>query len=382
MQINTTITELSAGVIERAEENIGKCVHCGFCLATCPTYRVLGEEANSPRGRIYSVKQLLEGGEITPNTLDKCLSCRSCETTCPSGVEYHHILTAGKQLIASKRSSVAKLFRRGLVSFLTQPLLFNSGAWLVGKRAHIKRISSPMSAKSANTKQILLHGGCVQQPLLPDINTASYNVLTKLGYVVTQTSQRECCGAIAEHLDNHTTALKQIEANITQWHQALAQGAEMIISNASGCGLMIKDYPSVLTNSHPLYVQAVVVAKHTKDITEFLLDKDLSSLSTQPIRIKYHEPCTLQHGQKLAGRTHQLLRSLGYDCTPIADNHLCCGSAGTYSLFEKDMATRLRDNKLAHLDTPEVIVSSNVGCILHLQKGTHIPVKHWIELLA
>jgi glycolate oxidase iron-sulfur subunit len=364
-----------------ATDIIKKCVHCGFCLATCPTYLVLGDEANSPRGRIYNIKNFLEGGKLDIKSLDKCLICRACESTCPSGVEYHKLLEVGKGVAKTKRSFMQKTMRKSLAKFLTTPILFNSGAWLVGKKPKIK--VQNISGK----KQVILHNGCVQKALYQDINNATQKVLNKLGFEVINTKQNECCSAIDMHLDNTQNGIKQIKNNIDNWFDILQNGATNIVSNASGCGLMIKDCPEVLKNDKNYYEKAVFIAEKTQDITEFLMDKDLSIMQIEPskarlTKIKYHEPCTLQHGQKLAGKTHEILNKLGFEVEVINDNHLCCGSAGTYSIFQPKIANTLRDNKLKNLAEADIIVSSNIGCIMHLQKGTKIPVKHWVELLV
>ncbi len=364
----------------RANEIIRKCVHCGFCLATCPTYQLLGDELDSPRGRIYLIKSALEGKSFSAQSiqhLDRCLTCSSCETTCPSGVEYTKLVDIGREFVEVRRSFWQKTYRYWVRKFLTTPLLFNLIAPVF---RHSKAQKNHIQTNQKNPK-ILLLGGCVQPALAPNINHSIKNILTKLGFTAIETSQKQCCGAIDQHLGANKAALVKIKANIDAW---LAFDCKTIISSASGCGAMMKDYGSLFDKNDKYYQKAQEVSKKTKDIAEFLADKDLSVLKTINDKIAYHSPCTMQHGQKLGGLVESILTQLGYTLTPIQDSHLCCGSAGTYSIFQPKLAKQLKINKLKNLQEkhPQLIVTANIGCLMHLQKGSKIPVKHWIELLS
>ncbi len=363
----------------KANNIIRKCVHCGFCLATCPTYQLLGDELDSPRGRIYLIKSALENHHFSKKSiihLDRCLTCRSCETTCPSGVEYAQLADIGREFVEQKRPLWQKVYRYFVRQFLTTPILFNP-IGLIFRQSKIK--GKPIKP-IAKIGKVLLLGGCIQPVLAPNINHSIKNILAKLGYETIETPQKQCCGAIDQHLSAGHDALAKIKRNIDTW---LNIEAEVIISSASGCGLMVKDYASMFESSDPYYQKAQRIVNKTKDIAEFLADQDLSQLNLENVDISYHEPCTLQHGQQLGGLVDSILSSLGYQQTPVVDSHLCCGSAGTYSIFQPKLSQQLRANKLKHLQAskPQIIVTANIGCLMHLQKGTKIPVKHWIELL-
>lgn len=367
---------------QKADDILRSCVHCGFCLATCPTYQLLGNELDSPRGRIYLIKSALENNEFSQNSiqhLDRCLTCRACETTCPSGVEYSQLIEIGRELVEPKRPLWQKIARTSIRKLLTTPVLFN----ILGSVAKHSSIQTPSNNQQGHKGRLLLLTGCVQPTLTPNTNHATKNVLATLGYKVIETSQKECCGAIDQHSSAHDDALIKIKHNIDQWSALLESGIDSIISTASGCGVMVKDYPTLFEPDHAYYQKAVFIANQTKDIAEFLLDQDLSTLSTVKTRISYQAPCSLQHGQKLPNLVEGLLRKLGYELAPVVDAHLCCGSAGTYSIFQPKISKQLRDNKLKNLthSQPDLIVTSNIGCQMHLEKGTEIPIKHWIELL-
>ncbi|MDC9726013.1 MAG: glycolate oxidase subunit GlcF [Gammaproteobacteria bacterium] len=368
---------------QKADDILRSCVHCGFCLATCPTYQLLGNELDSPRGRIYLIKSALENNEFSQNSiqhLDRCLTCRACETTCPSGVEYSQLIEIGRELVEKKRPLWQKMARTSIRKLLTSPVLFN----LLGSVAKHSSIQTSSKVQQGQNKgRLLLLTGCVQPTLTPNTNHATKNVLATLGYEVIETPQKECCGAIDQHNSAHNDALIKIKHNIDQWSNLLESGVDSIISTASGCGVMVKDYPTLFEPDDAYYQKAVSVASQTKDIAEFLLDQDLSTLSPVKEKISYHAPCSLQHGQKLPNLVEGLLEKLGYELMPITDAHLCCGSAGTYSIFQPKISKQLRDNKLEHLtqSQPNLIVTSNIGCQIHLAKGTDLPIKHWIELL-
>ncbi len=363
----------------KANEIIRKCVHCGFCLATCPTYQLLGSELDSPRGRIYLIKSSLEKNEFSQESikhLDRCLTCRSCETTCPSGVEYGKLVDIGREFVEQKRPIWQKAMRYSVRKLLTTPLLFNP----IGRIARHSKKQGGTFKPSINSKKVLLLGGCVQPVLAPNINHSIKNILAKLGFEAIETPQKQCCGAVDQHLSADQDAMIKIKNNIDTW---LEFDVEVIISSASGCGLMVKDYASMFKEEDDYYQKAKAISSKTQDIAEFLADKDLNLLNLEKTNISYHEPCTLQHGQKLAGLVNSTLQKLGYTPAPVKDAHLCCGSAGTYSIFQPDLSKQLKSNKMNNLlaSAPEMIVTANIGCLMHLQKDSEIPIKHWVELL-
>ena len=367
---------------DKASQIIESCVHCGFSLATCPTYQLLGDELDSPRGRIYLIKSALEQNQFSQKSLshmDRCLTCRSCETTCPSGVEYGQLLEIGREMMESKRGRLQSLYRYIVRKTLSTPLLFRPAGYFL---RHSKINSKVIKPKIINSS-VLLMGGCVQPSLAPNINHSIKNILAKLNIEVLESSQGECCGALDQHLAASSDALKKVKRNIDNWISKLDSGVEAIISSASGCGVMIKDYPNLFEESDPYYEKSLLISSKTKDIAEFLVNQDLSSLKLKELNIAYHEPCTMQHGQKLGGLVESILSEFGYNKKQIKDSHICCGSAGTYSVFETKIANQLRSNKIDNLNAskPKMIVTSNIGCLMHLQKGSSIPVKHWVELL-
>jgi glycolate oxidase iron-sulfur subunit len=365
-----------------ASQVIASCVHCGFCLPTCPTYQISGDELDSPRGRIYLIKSALENNEYSSKSLkhlDQCLTCRSCETTCPSGVKYGKLLEVGRNFIEPKRSILQTLYRFAVRKVLSTPLIFKPVGYFF---RHSKIISKPIKPEKVKSTVLLL-GGCVQPTLAPNINHSIKNILAKLDVRVLDGRQSDCCGALDQHLAAPKDALSKVKRNIDKWTLELESNAEAIISSASGCGVMVKDYPSLFEESDPYFEKAKRVSSKTQDIAEYLANQDLSGLQLSELNVSYHEPCTLQHGQKLGGLVESILSQFGYLNTPIKDSHICCGSAGTYSIFETEIANKLMINKLENLNAsqPEMIVTSNIGCLMHLQKGSSIPVKHWVELL-
>ena len=388
MQTQLSKKFLSSQQGKMADSILRSCVHCGFCLATCPTYQLLGNELDSPRGRIYLIKQVLEGEATSQESrlhLDRCLTCRSCESTCPSGVKYAQLLDIGREVIEQQvpRSFFERSFRYGLRYFLTSPTLFNSLVKIMPFVRHSKA-SIPLINKKASKGRVLLLTGCVQPALAPNINRASINICRDLGFEVLETAQKSCCGAIDHHLSAPKSALKQIKKNIDDWSHLIEQGIDAIISNASGCGVMIQDYPHLLKDD-PVYAKkALKIAQITQDIGDFLSQQDLSAYKIKETKnISFQAPCTLQHGLKKYGMIEKILTNLGYQLNPIKDPHLCCGSAGTYSIFQPKISNQLRTRKLSNLEQvdTDLIVSANIGCIIHLQKGTKTPVKHWVELL-
>ena len=367
---------------QKANKVIGACVHCGFCLATCPTYQLLGDELDSPRGRIYLIQSALEDNQASFDTLkhlDRCLTCRSCETTCPSGVEYSQLLDIGRDFLETKRPFWQKSYRLLVRKFLTTPLLFKTVGYFF---RHSSKVGNKLKVENAKRKVLLL-GGCVQPTLAPNINHSIKNILAKLSIAAVESPQSQCCGAIDQHLAAPEEAIRKVKSNIDAWQAQLEDGIEVILSSASGCGLMVKDYPKIFDKKDGYHAKALLIASHTEDIAEFLSKEDLSQLHLSEKNIAYHEPCTMQHGQQLGGLVESLLGQFGYTQIPLKDAHMCCGSAGTYSIFQPKLAKELRLNKITHLtkSNPEMIVTSNIGCLMHLQKGSPVPVKHWVELL-
>ncbi len=404
---------------EVAESVLRACVHCGFCLATCPTYQVLGNELDSPRGRIYLMKQVFEGATPTDRTqlhLDRCLTCRNCETTCPSGVQYGKLLDVGRAVVeqAVGRGVGDTLTRSALRHGLSSPTLFNA-ALKLGQAARgllpgFLKDQVP-AAEVAGTwpaprhaRRMLVLEGCVQPGLKPNINAAAARVLDRIGISLIADARAGCCGALAHHLNDHDDGIKAMRRNIDAWLPHLDAGVEAIVMTASGCGVMVKDYGWQLRNDPAYAEKAARIAAATKDISEVLLAEReallplMSPARSMPgtvslggtahrspltQRVAYHPPCTLQHGQKLSGSVEALLTDLGFELTPIADKHLCCGSAGTYSILQPEIAGELKARKLAslHAGQPEVIATANIGCLTHLQSGSQLPVKHWVELV-
>lgn len=387
-----------------ADSILRKCVHCGFCNATCPTYQLLGDELDGPRGRIYLIKEMLEGQPATAKTqlhLDRCLTCRNCETTCPSGVEYGRLVDIGRAVAArqwdTRRPLRSRLLRMALREGLTRRRLFDSAMklgqtmrQLLPRRLRDK-VPEPTQSGPAPTRthrrKMLLLAGCVQPAMAPNINAAAARVLDALEVELIVAPAAGCCGAIRYHLDDPTHALDQMRRNIDAWIPYLDAGAEAIVMTASGCGVMIKEYGYLLRHDTRYATRAKRISDATRDISQILtpmaqpLLAQLGPLSVR--RIAFHPPCTLQHGQKIEGLAEALLRDAGAEVSLCADSHLCCGSAGTYSILEPELAYRLRDNKLAALGAtdPELIASANIGCVAHLQSGTPLPVRHWIEVI-
>jgi glycolate oxidase iron-sulfur subunit len=400
--MQTTLSEKSRQLprAEEAESILRTCVHCGFCNATCPTYQLLGDELDGPRGRIYLIKQVLEGNEVTRKTqqhLDRCLSCRNCETTCPSGVDYHNLLDIGRAVVdaAVPRSLDQRLLREGLRSVVPNPGLFkalvNSGqmfrALLPNSlQAKLPRRVYPAKPRPTmrHSRRVLILEGCVQPGLSPNTNAAAARVLDRLGISITPVPEAGCCGAVDYHLDAQAAGLDRARHNIDAWWPDIENGVEAIVQTASGCGAFIKDYGHLL-RADPAYAdKAKKVSALAKDLVEVLRAEPLEKLGIHCAhRLAVHCPCTLQHAQKLGGAVEALLIRLGFNLTPVPDSHLCCGSAGTYSLTQPELSRQLRDNKLDALESgyPEVIVTANIGCQAHLDGAGRTPVRHWIELV-
>ncbi|TBU80187.1 glycolate oxidase iron-sulfur subunit [Pseudomonas daroniae] len=385
---------------DEAERILRSCVHCGFCNATCPTYQLLGDELDGPRGRIYLIKQVLEGSEVTAKTqlhLDRCLTCRNCETTCPSGVEYHSLLDIGRALVdaAVPRPLEQRMLRSGLRALVPQEALFKrvtrAGQMLRPLLPAALKAKLPRSAGAAkprpqvrHARRVLMLEGCVQPGLSPNTNAAAARVFDRLGISVTAAREAGCCGAVDYHLDAQAQGLQRARANIDAWWPAIEEGVEAIVQTASGCGAFVKEYAHLLRDDPEYADKARQVSVLARDLVEVLREEPLESLgiSTQ-MRVAFHCPCTLQHAQRLGGAVDEVLQRLGFTLTPVADGHLCCGSAGTYSLTQPVLATQLRDNRLNALESgqPEVIVTANIGCQSHLDGARRTPVRHWIEIV-
>ena len=422
---------------DEAEAILRRCVHCGFCTATCPTYQLLGDELDGPRGRIYLIKQVVEGVKPTAATqlhLDRCLTCRNCETTCPSGVEYGRLIDIGRRLVDQQveRPAAQRAVRGLLQETLTRRWVFDP-AMRVGQavrevlpaalKAKVPARRSPgvwpteVAGEAKAQRRVFLINGCVQPAMMPSIDAATARVLAAIGVNVSYAQESGCCGAIRHHLDDQNGALEDARRNVDAWFPALeAQAVEAIVVNASGCGAVVKEYGHWLADDVAYADRAQRVSAAVRDLGEFLATEvdrlgDLigSSHSGKPTqgpkdapsqRIAFHPPCTLQHGQKLGGVVEALLDRLmdrlaavaaGADSkkAPVAkrvafsESHLCCGSAGTYSVLQPEISAQLRDRKLANIDVsqPDLILSANIGCITHLQNGTVTPVRHWVEWL-
>lgn len=382
-----------------AEKILRACVHCGFCNATCPTYQLIGDENDGPRGRIYLIKQMLEGKAVSDSTqlhLDRCLTCRNCETTCPSGVEYSKLLDIGRKQIEmhSPRSVKDKISRKLLRTVLPYPKRF-------GPLISIGRIFKPILPAKIKSKiprrvakgskpiaqhkrRMIVLDGCVQPSLSPDINSATARVFHKLGISLITAKKAGCCGAVSQHLSAEDEALVFMKKNIDALCSEIESGAEAIVMTASGCGAMVKDYAHHLRNDPDYAEKAKRVSYLCKDISEIIAEEDLSKLSIKGVeKISWHPPCTLQHGQKVNGVVEKILTNCGYELLAVNDQHLCCGSAGTYSILQPEISQQLQSNKIENLlqNKPEMIVTANIGCQTHLQEVSDVPVIHWIHLL-
>ncbi len=390
---------------EEADAILRKCVHCGFCTATCPTYQLLGDELDGPRGRIYLIKQMVEGASVTRSTqlhLDRCLTCRSCETTCPSGVQYGRLVEIGRDYVETQvpRPFRQRMIRRLLANVLPNAALFapamRLGQWvrpLLPRKLRDKvpprqrLLAWPERPASDTRRTMLLLAGCVQPAMLPNINIATARVLAALGIETLVEPEAGCCGAIRLHLGFRAEALDDVKRNIDAWWPHVEAGVEAIVINASGCGATVKEYGQLLRNDEAYAEKAQRISALARDVSE-VLDGFETELATLARRrgvhtVAYHPPCTLQHGQQIRGKVETLLAGLGIDVRLPADSHLCCGSAGTYSITQPALSYTLRERKVASLAAlePQMVVSANVGCIAHLQSGTQIPVAHWIELV-
>ncbi len=384
-----------------ADEILRRCVHCGFCLATCPTYLILGDELDSPRGRIYQMKQVLEGVQptyVTQQHLDRCLTCRNCETTCPSGVKYGALVDIGRQLVSERverpwrERLLRESLRRLMGSFWFGPL-YRVGRWvrpvlppvLRAKITHAPPAGALPADPQRHARQVLMLSNCVQPAMMPSIDAATRRVLDAVGVGTRFVAGSGCCGAINFHLDAQEAARDQMRANVDAWLPLLESGqAEAVVVNATGCGGLIKEYAHHLQHDPAYAERARRLMPYVKDIAEFLvpLAADVRArMQRAPGRTAFHPPCTLQHWMGLRSLTERLLGELGFDLQAFDETHLCCGSAGTYSITQPKLSKGLRDRKLQAIQAtlPDTIVSANIGCICHLQSGTDTPVRHWIE---
>lgn len=382
---------------QEADRILRSCVHCGFCTATCPTYQELGDELDGPRGRIYLIKNVLEGDPASREIqthLDRCLTCLNCTTTCPSGVEYNRLIDIGREYIEQQvsRPFVERLGRWALRKVLPYPHRFGPLLKL-GQlvrplvprvlRKKIPQASSTSTVESSEyARRIILHRGCVQPALTPATDISAIRVLNRLQIGVIQTGA-SCCGAVSQHLSAPTEAAAFMRRNIDAWWPHIEAGAEAIVMTASGCGAMVKDYGYYLRDD-PVYApRAARVSELAKDLCEIIEPSELAALAGQaPTHVAFHPPCTLQHGQKLMGRVESLLTAAGFELLPVRDSHSCCGSAGTFSILQPELSNKLLAKKLNALEQgqPQLIVTANVGCQTHLQTATETPVVHWIEL--
>jgi glycolate oxidase iron-sulfur subunit len=401
--MQTNLADFIKGTREgdEAEAILRACVHCGFCTATCPTYQLLGDELDGPRGRIYLIKQVLEGAPVTRKTqihLDRCLTCRNCESTCPSGVKYGRLADIGRNIVEQRvqRPLGERIKRTVLKEALPRAWIFKP-AYKAGQLfrpflspAMQDKLAPARSAgkrpAQSHARKMLVLEGCVQPAMAPNINAATARVLDALGVQLVAAPKAGCCGAVRYHMNDQEGGLDDMRRNIDAWWPMVEQ-VEAIVMTASGCGVTVKEYGHLLVHDSAYAEKAKRISDMTRDLSEIMpqFEAELGRILKGKIaqRVAFHPPCTLQHGQQIRGKVEGVLRAAGVDVKLCADSHLCCGSAGTYSVLQPELAHELRDQKLANLQATgaEVIVSANVGCISHLQSGTETPVTHWIELI-
>ncbi len=401
MQTNILPVILKTKIGQEANDILRSCVHCGFCTATCPTYQLLGDELDSPRGRIYLIKRLLENDEATERTqlhLDRCLSCGACETTCPSEVKYRRLLDIGREIVEEKteRSSSDKIKRKLLSQLLSNKKYFS----FLLKTGQLFRPLLPTSLKNkvpqrqkkptipttTHQRKMVLFRGCVHDAIAPDINANAIRVLDKLNITVIEVDELRCCGAVTHHLLEKNKTKEIIKHNIDALMTSWDSGVEAIFTTASACSLMLKDYPTLMADDLRYHKKALKLIDKFKDISEIICDESFEPLRFSPNqkRIAFHSPCSLQHGLKITHKIEKKLTLAGFQLTEVTDSHLCCGSAGTYSLLQPKLSTQLLHNKVDTLtkNQPEMIATANIGCLTHIQSGSNTPVKHWITLIA
>jgi glycolate oxidase iron-sulfur subunit len=422
VQTEFTLTQLADPDVAASEKILRACVHCGFCTATCPTYVLLGDELDSPRGRIYLIKNMLEReGPVPAETvkhIDRCLSCLACMTTCPSGVHYMHLVDHGRRHIEAhyRRPWAERALRRWLGRVLSRPSrlrlalhlarLGRPFAALAPRRLRPLLELAPRSIPPASAvgwvdayapqgerrMRVALLAGCAQQVLAPEINLTTIRLLNRLGAEIVIPRGSGCCGALTHHLGDEASALALARANIDAWERALAEegGVDAIVANASGCGTMLKDY-GFLFRTDPVYAdKAARIASLARDVSEVLTELGAAAYSRQdagapvpPLRVAYHSACSLQHGQKIDREPKALLAAAGFEVVDVPEGHLCCGSAGTYNLLQPELAAALRDRKLANiaLTRADVVAAGNIGCMTQLAGDSPLPVVHTVELL-
>jgi glycolate oxidase iron-sulfur subunit len=386
-----------------ADAILRACVHCGFCTATCPTYQLLGDELDGPRGRIYLIKQVLEGETPTRKTqlhLDRCLTCRNCETTCPSGVKYGRLVDIGRRVVEERvpRPLADRIKRTTLKELLPRTSVFGA-AFTAGRIARpllspalqdkLQPVRPPGRRPAReHARKMLVLEGCVQPALAPNVNAAAARVLDALGIQLLAAPRAGCCGAVRFHMNDQDGGRHDMRRNVDAWWPYVESGqVEAIVMTASGCGVTVKEYGHLLAHDAAYAEKAARISALTKDLSEVMCDfeDDIARLLAGRVheRVAFHPPCTLQHGQQIRGKVEGVLRAAGVDVVLCAESHLCCGSAGTYAVLHPDIAHALRDRKLANLEATGAreYVSANVGCITHLQSGTATPVTHWIELV-
>lgn len=400
MQTNIVSQYIETTKGQEADRILRSCVHCGFCTATCPTYQLLGDELDSPRGRIYLIKQMLEGNTFTEKTqlhLDRCLTCRACETTCPSGVEYGRLVDIGRELSEQQlhRPWFNTLVRYALRKIIPFPSRFE-------RLVKVGQLFSPLMPaalsrkipvlpvtgawpSNSHARRMLVLEGCAQSVTTPQTNASTARILDRLGIELIVADKAGCCGAVSHHLSAVDEGLDFARRNIDAWWPHVEQETEAILVTASGCGTMVKEYGHLLS-ADPTYAEkAERISALSRDISEVLRDEDLSTLTVRAIgkKVAYHSPCTLQHGQQLGGVVESILTDLGFTLTDVEDSHLCCGSAGTYSVLQPKLSQQLLGNKLDALQrqNPDVIATANIGCQMHMSTRTDVQVKHWIELI-
>ncbi|ACH83593.1 glycolate oxidase subunit GlcF [Acidithiobacillus sp. 'AMD consortium'] len=390
--------------VTEADAILRSCVHCGFCTATCPTYQILGDELDGPRGRIYLIKEFLAGAPATEHTLehlDRCLTCRACETTCPSGVRYARLAEIGRAHIEAEvgRSTLERLKRRLLRAIVPhperfhllvrlgdifKPLLPDALARMVPTLPK-PRLKAPRATFHA-THRVIALAGCVQSVMTPSTGVALEQILGSLGVAVDVPASAGCCGALSLHLNAHNEAHNYMRRNIDAWWPLIEAGAEAILVSASGCGSMVKEYGEALQNDPHYAEKAARVAALACDPSEWLLERtgEIPFVAANRGTVAFHAPCSLQHAQRLQGGVETLLQQAGYQLTSVRDSHLCCGSAGSYSILQPTLSQQLRNQKLEALQAgqPDYISTANVGCQIHLQSGSETPVCHWLDLCA
>ncbi len=435
MQTNLAEFIKNTEIGKEADAILRRCVHCGFCSATCPTYQLLGDELDGPRGRIYLIKQMLEGSEVTAKTqlhLDRCLTCQSCETTCPSGVRYARLVDIGREVLQQhvQRPLKDRLLRRALLKIIPYPQRFRplvqiaqfikpvlshklqkkipkdeqpvwekQTTWYIKAGNFLKPVLpqklkikipdidyNPHWPKPIHGRKMLVFPGCAQSVLKRSANDYAAKILDRLGISVIEAPKAGCCGAVSYHLSEQVAGLDFMRRNIDAWWSEIETGVEAIVITASACGVMLKDYGELLKQDPDYAQKAARISVLTKDISEVLAAEDLDQLIVNTVgkKVAFQSPCTLQHGQKLGGVVEKILIQLGFELTLVNDSHLCCGSAGTYSVLQPELSQQLEKNKLNALQygKPNVIATANIGCHMHLEKSAQVPVKHWLELLS